>query len=244
MNTATAGEREIVTVVRELRDGPPYRDESTLLGVERWEVDEGALETLLTRAADLIESLTRPVQGGAVGREETASRDHDPTISVALEKAIYIAVGAHNGQIDKGGAPYIHHVFRVMRAVDGKVEKTVAVLHDLLEDCPDWDAARLRDEGLSDEVVAAVVALTRREGEMYSDFIDRAAKNELARRVKLADLADNSDLTRIRSPSRVDKLRVEKYARAIATLSSAKPSVGDSSRDELDRLSQPSGGGG
>jgi (p)ppGpp synthase/HD superfamily hydrolase len=51
-----------------------------------------------------------------------------------LETAIRIAVTAHVGQLDKGGAAYITHPLRLMAAVDGEEAKIVAVLHDVVED--------------------------------------------------------------------------------------------------------------
>jgi (p)ppGpp synthase/HD superfamily hydrolase len=134
-----------------------------------------------------------------------------------LERAIAIAASAHEGQIDKGGAPYILHPLRVMLAMSSDEDRTAAVLHDVLEDTP-WTADALRREGFSDAVVDAVESLTRRTGEAYDDFILRARSNPIARRVKLADLADNMDLRRIREPTAADRDRIVRYEKAIATL--------------------------
>lgn len=68
--------------------------------------------------------------------------------------------------------------------------------------------------GFSAEIVEAVECLTRREGESYGEFIQRAKVNSLARRVKLADLQDNLDLTRIRDPGPEDWERVKRYHRS------------------------------
>lgn len=51
-----------------------------------------------------------------------------------LEKAILIATKAHNGQLDKGGQPYILHRLRVMQSCNSDLEKMCAVLHDVIED--------------------------------------------------------------------------------------------------------------
>jgi (p)ppGpp synthase/HD superfamily hydrolase len=134
-----------------------------------------------------------------------------------LERAIAIAAGAHEGQRDKGGAPYILHPLRVMLAMSSDEDRTAAVLHDVLEDTP-WTADALRREGFSDAVVDAVESLTRRAGETFDDFILRARSNAIARRVKLADLADNMDLGRIREPTAADRDRILRYERATATL--------------------------
>ena len=134
-----------------------------------------------------------------------------------LEHAIALAAKAHAGQVDKAGAPYILHPLRMMLRLTTLEERMVAVLHDVVEDCG-ISFEQLRAEGFSDEVVAGVDALTRREDETYEAFIERAGQSPLGRRVKLADLEDNSDLSRIASPTARDLERLEKYGRAMAYL--------------------------
>lgn len=113
-----------------------------------------------------------------------------------LERAIAIAAEAHAGQVDKAGAPYILHPLRVMMAVSGNNERVVAVLHDVLEDCPEWTPDRLRSEGFGQHIMEALDRLTRRKGESYEDFIARC-KGPLSQRVKMADLQDNLDPLRM-----------------------------------------------
>lgn len=137
----------------------------------------------------------------------------------SLERAITIAAQAHAGQVDKGGAPYILHPLRVMLGVEQPEERIVAVLHDVLEDSA-VTLEQLRAEGFSAPVLAALSALTKVEGEDYPAFIRRAAANPLARRVKRADLADNSDLSRIPEPGAEDLRRLEKYRQALLYLNS------------------------
>ena len=132
-----------------------------------------------------------------------------------LERAIAIAAEAHAGQTDKAGAPYILHPLRMMMDLTSAEERIVAVLHDVCEDCPGWTFERLRGEGFSEEIIAALDSVTKREGEAYEEFALRAAANPIGRRVKLADLRDNSDLSRITNPSVEDHERIAKYARAI-----------------------------
>lgn len=116
-----------------------------------------------------------------------------------LERAIEFAAAAHAGQTDKAGAPYITHPLRValgfIRAGDEE-RAIIAVLHDVIEDS-DLTAGDLRREGFSQAIVDAVEALTRPDREPYRDFILRAAANELARPVKIADLKDNLNRTRL-----------------------------------------------
>ena len=132
-----------------------------------------------------------------------------------LERAIVIAAEAHAGITDKGGAPYILHPLRMMMDLTSAEERIVAVLHDVCEDCPGWTFERLRGEGFSEEILTALDSVTKREGETYEEFALRAAVNPISRRVKLADLRDNSDLSRITNPSVKDHQRIAKYARAI-----------------------------
>jgi (p)ppGpp synthase/HD superfamily hydrolase len=134
-----------------------------------------------------------------------------------LERAIAIAATAHAGQVDKGGAPYILHPLKVMMRMSSLEERIVAVLHDVVEDC-DISLDDLRQEGFSEDVLTAIAAVTKVPGESYEDFVERAGQNPIGRAVKLADLEENSDLSRIASPSWEDLERIEKYRRAIARL--------------------------
>ena len=77
-----------------------------------------------------------------------------------LEKALELAAIHHAGQIDKAGEPYILHVLRVMHAVEGIKAKTVAAMHDLLEDTKVTEQD-LRDAGFDAEIIDAVLALTK-----------------------------------------------------------------------------------
>jgi hypothetical protein len=121
---------------------------------------------------------------------------HAPSL---LDRALALAVDAHEGHRSgaAGDPAYILHPLRVMARVETDAERVVAIVHDAVEQGSDRvSLARLREEGFPEEIVAAVDCLTRRDGEAYDDFIDRLAPNGLARRVKLADLADNLDLLR------------------------------------------------
>ena len=134
-----------------------------------------------------------------------------------LERAIEIAARTHAGQLDKGGAPYILHPLRVMLRVAPGAQQIVAVLHDVVED----SAVTFEDlerEGFSAEVISGLRAVTKIEGESYEDFVARAALDPVGKAVKLADLMENSDLSRIAEPSQKDLERVAKYGRAIQYL--------------------------
>ncbi len=101
-----------------------------------------------------------------------------------------IAARALAGQQDKLGRPFVTHCARVAEGLEG-APRAVALLHDVLEKGPGWTAARLAEEGIAPDIIAAVEAMTRQEGEDYLDFARRAAANPLARPVKCNDLRDN-----------------------------------------------------
>jgi (p)ppGpp synthase/HD superfamily hydrolase len=130
-----------------------------------------------------------------------------------IEKALEIAARAHAGQVDKEGLPYILHPLRVMAAVEGLETKIVAVLHDVIEDTP-VTADDLRREGFAEPIVASVLLVTHRKDEPYADYVIRCKGDDAARRVKLADLEDNSRLSRaILRPERMDHdlARIRRY---------------------------------
>ena len=136
-----------------------------------------------------------------------------------LERAIEIAVEAHKGQIDKGGSPYILHPLRVMGNVDGESEKIVAVLHDVVEDS-NWTFEALLAERFSIEVIEALKSVTKNsDNEDYDSFIQRAMQNRIGRKVKIADIRDNLDVTRISDITDTDVKRINKYKRALKFLS-------------------------
>lgn len=130
-----------------------------------------------------------------------------------LEHAMITAAGAHMGQTDKGGQPYILHPVRVMLQCGSLEEKAVALLHDVLEDTA-LTAADLAGIGFPPEIVEAVVCLTKRRDEEYAAYIERVCKNRLASAVKLADLTDNMDLNRLPGLKQRDFQRLERYVRA------------------------------
>jgi (p)ppGpp synthase/HD superfamily hydrolase len=119
-----------------------------------------------------------------------------------LEKSIIIATKAHSGQFDKGGSPYILHPLRVMLSLDNDEDRIVGILHDVLEDTS-ITLQHLEDNGFLGEIeiLHALVSITRKSNESYKDFILRVKLNPIALRVKLADLRDNMDISRINNPT-------------------------------------------
>lgn len=127
-----------------------------------------------------------------------------------LERAISLAAQRHAGQVDKADAPYILHPLRVMLNMPDIEHKIVAVLHDILE-----DTATTTDElyalGFPTHLIDAIVALTKQQGESRIQAAQRTVQNPIARIVKLADLTDNMDLSRIQSPTMKDFERLKQY---------------------------------
>lgn len=131
-----------------------------------------------------------------------------------LIKAINIALVAHSGQKDKGNNPYILHPLAVMNRVEGMKEKTIAVLHDIIEDTYITEND-LRKLGFSEEIIETVLLLSKLDKkEDYIHYIKRVKKNELARKIKLADLKENMNLKRIPNPTEKDYKRVIRYKKA------------------------------
>lgn len=133
-----------------------------------------------------------------------------------LERALAIALEAHAGQTDKGGAPYVTHPLRMMAGMPDGEAQIVALLHDVVEKS-DWTLARLRDEGFADVVLAGVDALTRRDGENEAAFVERAKSDALGRIVKRADLLDN--IARTEAFRTADaEARLQRYRASLAAL--------------------------
>lgn len=128
-----------------------------------------------------------------------------------------IATGAHYGQTDKGGNPYIEHPHAVSSMVYSKDEKVVAWLHDVVEDTD----VTIKDleKLFPHSICKSVDAITKRNSESRSDYITRVSGDKVATAVKIADLTHNSDLSRLnRKLSREDYNRVKKYAKEIEFL--------------------------
>ena len=133
------------------------------------------------------------------------------------KKAMDIAYTKHTGQIDKSGVPYIFHPIILAETMTDEVTTIVALLHDVLEDSD----IKLSDLAcFGDEVTEALSLLTRSSSDDYYDYIERLSTNDIARKVKLADLKHNSDLSRLDSISEKDLKRQKKYLKSISYLES------------------------
>lgn len=128
-----------------------------------------------------------------------------------LNKAILIATKAHQNQVDKAGKPYILHPIRVMMKMEDETGQIVAVLHDVLEDCPDYDEEFFKQEGFSSEIIEALSVLNRGNYPDYQTYICNVVQNPIARIVKLADLEDNINVLRLNTITEKDLERIKKY---------------------------------
>lgn len=137
-----------------------------------------------------------------------------------IERAIAIASAAHAGQFDKAGQPYIFHPLRVMFRVSSAHAQIAAVLHDVVEDSS-VTLEQLAQQGFAPEVLQAIHALTKLPGETRLQAAQRAAADPVAREVKLADNAENMDLSRIPNPSEKDYARCREYEQVRAILLAA-----------------------
>ena len=140
-----------------------------------------------------------------------------------LDRAIELAKTAHEGQVDKGGHPYIDYQLRVRNNVETVEQKIVAVLHDAVEDS-NLRLKDLRTEGFSEVIVEAIAAIAKREGEKRKDYLKRVMDNPLTLRVKIADMSDNADISRkdlsasIPNPTDKDRERTRIHKKNILKL--------------------------
>lgn len=134
-----------------------------------------------------------------------------------LSLAIKLAEDAHKEALDKGGSPYIGHPLRVMSRMNATDEKIVAVLHDAIEDSP-LTLEDLSALGFSSSILEALDAITKRDGENYEVYLSRVMVNPIALKVKIADMTDNMDVSRIPNPTPKDYKRLKKYESVLPRL--------------------------
>lgn len=136
--------------------------------------------------------------------------------STDVEAAKALATRLHAGQVDKSGQPYIGHPGRVAARLEDPEAQVVAWLHDTVEDTS-LTLAEV-EARFGADTAAAVDAVTRRSDETWSDYIDRVQAHPLARRVKISDLIDNSNLSRLPRVTLRDVERQARYNRALQKL--------------------------
>ena len=134
------------------------------------------------------------------------------------KKALLLAFAAHNGQTDKAGLPYICHPLHVAEQMTDEDSTVTALLHDVAEDT-EVSLAEIAAAGFRPQVMQALALLTHDKAVPYLDYVRALAPNELARRVKLADIRHNMDDTRLGPLSEeVRQRRLAKYGPALGLL--------------------------
>lgn len=123
-------------------------------------------------------------------------KDKPMTLLEIYNKAYSIALEAHLGQVDKQGKPYFNHVLKVSKRCKTLEGQIVGILHDVLEDCKNWNTLKLIEAGIPASLVETLKILTRLKCEKYETYIERIKTDPLAIEVKLADLKHNMDWTR------------------------------------------------
>lgn len=135
-------------------------------------------------------------------------------MSHLIAQAEQLARQLHSNQVDKANKPYIEHLAFVAHFVADQDDNVIATawLHDSVEDT----AITLNEIEIKfgGEIVKAVEAMTKRKGENYQDYLLRVKANEIARKVKIADLIHNMDLSRLEQPTEKDHQRTKKYQNA------------------------------
>lgn len=128
--------------------------------------------------------------------------------------ALKLAERVHERQLDKGNMPYIMHPIRVSERCKSPEAKIAALLHDTLEDS-ELTTANITRSGISDEIASIVYLLTRQKHDTYEKYIKNLSSNKIAVEVKIADLEDNMDITRLLGQlSEKDFQRLQKYKAA------------------------------
>lgn len=158
------------------------------------------------------------------GQEKRNNQQEElPMIYTALtKKALTISFAAHKDQVDKSGMPYVYHPFHVAEQMDDEYTTCVALLHDVAEDTA-ITLDDLQAEGFPPEIIDALALLVHDDRVPYLDYIRMIKANPIAVKVKLADLAHNSDLSRLDTVDAAAVARVNKYKRAVSILTDALP---------------------
>ena len=133
------------------------------------------------------------------------------------KQAMRLCYAAHAGQQDKSGIPYVFHPIHLAEQMDDEYSVVVALLHDVVEDTA-YTLKDLRQMGYPEQVIEAIRLMTHPESMPYMDYVAAIKENPIARKVKLADLRHNSDLTRLDHVDAKAITRAEKYKQAIALL--------------------------
>lgn len=135
------------------------------------------------------------------------------------KKALKLCFQAHKEQVDKTGLPYVFHPFHLAEQMTCEASTVCALLHDVVEDSS-YTFEDLINLGFPSEIIEVLKLLTHDSDVEYMDYVINLSKNEIARKVKLADLKHNSDLSRLDNIDEYALARQEKYLKAIKYLES------------------------
>ena len=135
------------------------------------------------------------------------------------KNAMKLCFEAHKDQADKSGMPYVFHPFHVAEQMKDEVTTIVALLHDVVEDTK-YTLDDIAARGFGQDVVDALALMTHDKNVPYLEYVAKLKNNPVARAVKLADLAHNSDPTRLDVVDEKAEERFEKYKKAIEILES------------------------
>ena len=133
------------------------------------------------------------------------------------KKAMKLCFQAHKNQTDKSGIPYIFHPIHLAEQMTDEDTTVVALLHDVVEDT-DYTLEDLASMGFHHRVLEALKLMTHEKAVPYMEYVEQIKGNPIAKAVKLADLAHNSDLTRLNTIDEKARARAAKYAQAIRLL--------------------------
>ena len=135
----------------------------------------------------------------------------------ATKKAMKLCFQAHKDQTDKSGIPYVFHPIHLAEQMKDEDTTVVALLHDVVEDTA-YTPEDLAAMGFNDRVIAAIRLMTHDENIPYMEYVAKIKENPIAKAEKLADLAHNSDTTRLDTVDAKAAARIKKYERAIELL--------------------------
>ena len=133
------------------------------------------------------------------------------------KKALKLSFETHKDQVDKTGMPYIFHPFHLAEQMDDEISTVCALLHDVVEDSQ-ITFENLLQMGFPHEVIEVLKLLTHEKSVPYMQYVEKIATNPIAKKVKIADLRHNSDLTRLNVVDETALNRANKYKRALDIL--------------------------
>ena len=142
---------------------------------------------------------------------------YENQIKSFLIKVENLAKRYHEGQTDKGNNPYMNHIYSVVDGVNLPEEKIIAYLHDTLEDT-EMTVSKMKQHRIPEWIIVHVELLTHKKEEDYFDYVNRLKYFPFAKNIKVADLKNNLDISRLKKITGEDKERLKKYRKALKIL--------------------------